>query len=95
MMAAKQRDGAVMTTGTLAIALSWIWIIRDHRADGEWLGVDEAVVGRIVEQAGRAPEPLVDWVRGDVLLFAFLVAGLLAGFTLGWFAHTLRAGSSS
>jgi hypothetical protein len=45
-------------------------------------------VGRFVEASGRHPaRPLIDWVRGDALLFAFLVAGLVAGFVIGWFAR--------
>ena len=43
-----------------------------------WPGVDDAVVGKIADAAGRhARAPLV---AGDLLLFAFLVAG----FVLGW-----------
>ena len=47
-----------------------------------WAGVDDAVVGKIAGAAGRhARAPFVD---GDLLLFAFLVAGILGGFVLGW-----------
>ena len=47
-----------------------------------WAGVDDAVVGTIAGAAGRhARAPFVD---GDLLLFAFLVAGILGGFVLGW-----------
>jgi hypothetical protein len=57
---------------------------------GAWPGVDDAVIGRFVREAGHpAPEPLIAWVRGDLLLFAFLCAGLLAGFMLGFFGRAL------
>jgi hypothetical protein len=56
----------------------------------EWPGVDDAVIGRFVREAGhRPPEPLIEWVRGDLLLFAFLCAGLFAGFLLGFFGRAL------
>jgi hypothetical protein len=59
-------------------------------APGEWPGVDDAVIGRFVREAGQPPpEPLIGWVRGDLLLFAFLCAGLFAGFVLGFFARAL------
>jgi hypothetical protein len=51
-----------------------------------WPGVDEAVVGKFAAAAGRhAHAPLVE---GDLLLFAFLVAGIVGGFVLG---YTFRA----
>lgn len=55
-----------------------------------WSGVDDAVIGRFVAEAGL-PEPhaYFDWVRGDALLFAFLCAGLVAGFFLGFYFRTL------
>jgi hypothetical protein len=49
---------------------------------GPWPGVDDAVVGRFAAAAGRhARAPLV---TGDLLLFAFLVAGIAGGFILGY-----------
>jgi cobalt/nickel transport protein len=52
-----------------------------------WAGVDEAVVARIAAEAGRhARAPLVE---GDLLLFAFLVAGIVGGFVLGYYFRTL------
>jgi cobalt/nickel transport protein len=32
---------------------------------------------------------LIEWMRGDLLLFAFLCAGLFAGFVLGYFSRAL------
>jgi hypothetical protein len=31
----------------------------------EWAGVDEAVIGRLVTDAGREPTPMIDWVQAD------------------------------
>lgn len=61
--------------------------------DGQWPGVDETVVGRFAREAGRSPtSPIIDWVHGDTLLFAFLCAGLVAGFVLGFFGRALFTG---
>ncbi len=60
--------------------------------DGQWPGVDETVVGRFAQEAGRSSaNPIIDWVHGDSLLFAFLCAGLAAGFVLGFFGRALFA----
>lgn len=54
-----------------------------------WRGVDDAVVGKFAAAAGRhARAPLVE---GDLLLFAFLVAGIVGGFVLGYYFRTLFA----
>jgi len=50
-----------------------------------WPGVDETVVGRYAGQHGRpARANLID-LKGDALLFAFLLAGIAGGFTMGYF----------
>ncbi|WP_438007689.1 hypothetical protein WME89_02500 [Sorangium sp. So ce321] len=55
-----------------------------------WDGVDEAVVRRVAEDAGRHDTgPLFAGLEGDLLLFAFLWAGLLAGFVIGYYARVL------
>lgn len=86
-MSIRARDVIVVTLGTLLVCGAWLLLVRGHAASGQWPGVDEAVIGRFVDASGRRAPPLLDWVRGDVLLFAFLVAGLLAGFVLGFFAR--------
>jgi hypothetical protein len=59
---------------------------------GPWLGVDEAVIGRFAREAGHAEaRPVIDLVQGDALLFAFLCAGLIAGFVLGFFGRAVFA----
>ncbi|WP_438026754.1 hypothetical protein [Sorangium sp. So ce233] len=57
--------------------------------DASWDGVDEAVVRRVAEDAGRHDTGPVFGLEGDLLLFAFLWAGLLAGFALGYFSRVL------
>ncbi len=54
-------------------------------ADGDWPGVDEAVVEKVAEEAGHpAREPYINTDKGDVLLFLFLVAGAVGGFVAGY-----------
>jgi hypothetical protein len=47
-----------------------------------WKGVDETVVEKYAEEAGRTPsEP---YIKGDLLLFMFLTAGAVGGFIGGY-----------
>ena len=55
-----------------------------------WPGVDEAVVEKFAEAAGRPPRPpLLDLGEGDVQLFLFLVAGAVGGFVAGYYFREL------
>jgi ABC-type cobalt transport system substrate-binding protein len=50
-----------------------------------WTGVDEAVVEKIAKEHGReARKPLIDPGSGDLLLFVFLLAGVVGGFAAGY-----------
>ena len=52
-----------------------------------WSGVDETVIEKFAEKAGRpAREPFINTDQGDLLLFVFLLAGAVGGFAAGyWF----------
>jgi ABC-type cobalt transport system substrate-binding protein len=55
-----------------------------------WVGVDEAVVEKIAREHGReARKPLIDPGEGDLLLFLFLTAGAVGGFTAGYYWRKL------
>jgi ABC-type cobalt transport system substrate-binding protein len=57
-----------------------------------WTGVDEAVVEKVASEHGHdAKRPLIDPGEGDLLLFAFLMAGAAGGFTAGYFWRKLVA----
>jgi ABC-type cobalt transport system substrate-binding protein len=57
-----------------------------------WTGVDESVVEKIASEHGReAKRPLIDLGDGDILLFAFLIAGAIGGFTAGYYWRKLVA----
>ena len=59
----------------------------------KWPGVDESVVEKIAAEHGRhASEPLINTDQGDLLLFAFLVAGSLGGFAAGYYWRMLLEG---
>ncbi len=50
-----------------------------------WSGVDETVIEKFAEKAGRtAREPFINTDQGDLLLFVFLVAGIIGGFIGGY-----------
>lgn len=55
-----------------------------------WSGVDEAVVEKIAKEHGReAKPPLINTGQGDLLLFVFLIAGVVAGFGAGYWWRML------
>lgn len=59
-------------------------------APKSWEGVDEAVVEKIAKEHGReAKPPVLDPGSGDLLLFAFLVAGAAGGFAAGYYWRRL------
>ena len=75
--------GAVALTVLVAVLVM-------HRSDAEWAGVDETVVEKFAQEAGReAREPLINTDRGDLLLFVFLVAGAAGGFVFGYYFRGL------
>lgn len=50
-----------------------------------WSGVDETVIEKFAEKAGRtAGKPLINTDQGDLLLFVFLIAGIVGGFIGGY-----------
>ena len=51
----------------------------------KWPGVDESVVEKYAKEHGReAHEPLINTDQGDLLLFVFLIAGVVGGFIAGY-----------
>lgn len=60
-------------------------------APRSWTGVDEAVVEKIASEHGREAKPLFAATdSGDLLLFVFLVAGVVAGFAAGYCWRKLK-----
>ncbi len=51
----------------------------------KWGGVDESVVEKVAEEHGRtAWTPFINTDQGDLLLFVFLLAGVVGGFIIGY-----------
>ncbi len=58
--------------------------------EGKWSGVDETVVEKFADEAGRpARDPYINVGEGDMLLFCFLVAGAIGGFVGGYYFRIL------
>ncbi len=53
----------------------------------KWSGVDESVVKKFAEEAGR--QPWESPIHGDALLFFFLLAGATGGFVAGYYYREL------
>jgi cobalt/nickel transport protein len=50
-----------------------------------WSGVDETVIEKFAEAAGRPTRaPFINTDQGDLLLFVFLIAGIVGGFIGGY-----------
>jgi ABC-type cobalt transport system substrate-binding protein len=80
----------VLITGGLLFALALSFLAGFGHADTKWPGVDEAVVKKFAEDAGRpAREPYLNFGEGDVQLFLFLIAGTMGGFVAGYYYRDL------
>jgi len=56
----------------------------------DWSGVDESVVEKYAKDHGReAKKPLINTDQGDLLLFMFLIGGVIGGFAAGYYWRTL------
>ncbi|RNC69223.1 MAG: cobalt ABC transporter permease [Desulfuromonadales bacterium] len=75
----------VILVPTILFAFSFFTL-----APRPWVGVDEAVVEKIAREHGReAKPPLINTDRGDLLLFVFLLAGVVGGFAGGYYWRVL------
>ncbi len=74
-----------LMTGLLVLIAAILTWFAFAGTPGKWPGVDENVVERIAEEAGRpAREPFINTDQGDILLFVFLTAGAVGGFIGGY-----------
>lgn len=61
-----------------------------------WSGVDESVVEHYAEKAGRSAwTPFINTDQGDLLLFVFLLAGVMGGFIVGYYWRILFSSGES
>jgi ABC-type cobalt transport system substrate-binding protein len=71
--------------------ISTCCILSDKAFAAEkWQGVDESVVQKVAKENGReAHVPVINTDQGDLLLFVFLLAGAIGGFTAGYYWRIL------
>jgi len=62
-----------------------------YAAEEKWPGVDDTVVGKYASEHGRSAKPGIIDLEGDALLFAFLIAGVAGGFTMGYYYRDFTA----
>jgi ABC-type cobalt transport system substrate-binding protein len=59
-------------------------------ASEKWSGVDKSVIEKVAKEHSReAREPFINTDQGDLLLFVFLLAGVVGGFLGGYYWKTL------
>jgi len=59
-------------------------------AGEKWSGVDESVIEKVAKEHGReARDPSINTDQGDLLLFVFLLAGVVGGFIGGYYWRAL------
>ena len=76
----------------MALSLTALIFASTAFAAADFVGVDEAVVGKFAANAGRAPTPpLLNADNGDLGLFLFLTAGAIGGFVCGYCFRSLRS----
>lgn len=74
----------------LAVSMFALFFPPAVRAVEKWSGVDAAVVEKYAREHGRpAREPLFNTNQGDILLFLFLLAGVVGGFAAGYYWRML------
>ena len=82
-----QARGGMKKAATILILAGLIFVgpacAPAHAAT--WAGVDKAIVEKVAGEAGRpAWKPFINTDQGDLLLFVFLVAGIVGGFIAGY-----------
>jgi hypothetical protein len=76
-----------LIVGSVLLALGLIVVSVALNTTAQWSGVDETVVKKFAEEAGRPPWE--SFIRGDALLFFFLIAGAAGGFMAGYYYREL------
>ncbi|MDD5348828.1 MAG: hypothetical protein PHQ12_01335 [Chthoniobacteraceae bacterium] len=75
----------VFLLAALAVVLAAVGVYFLGHVPAKWSGVDETVVEKYAEEAGRPPrKPYINTDQGDLLLFFFLIAGVAGGFVGGY-----------
>ena len=74
---------------SIVFAFTLLFFVNTASA-AKWSGVDESVVEKYAEEHGRAPrDPIINTDQGDLLLFVFLLGGIVGGFAAGYYWRVL------
>lgn len=85
--------GRLLFFAYFLLLTSYFLLPTSALAADKWGGVDESVVEKYAEEHGRkAREPFINTDQGDLLLFVFLLAGAVGGFTGGYYWRMLMEG---
>ncbi|MEK7376316.1 MAG: hypothetical protein AABZ57_04015 [Candidatus Margulisiibacteriota bacterium] len=81
-----RKNGAKIIT---VLLISLLLSASNHFAfaqdNTKWSGVDKTVVEKVAKEHGRSAwPPFINTDQGDLLLFVFLIAGVSAGFVMGY-----------
>jgi hypothetical protein len=81
----------VRSFGMMLLLLTAFCILPPATPAGDkWSGVDESVIEKVAKEHGReAREPFINTDQGDLLLFVFLLAGVVGGFIGGYYWRAL------
>jgi len=81
----------VRSFGMMLLLLTAFCILPPATPAGDkWSGVDESVIEKVAKEHGReAREPFINTDQGDLLLFVFLLAGVVGGFIGGYYWRSL------
>ena len=75
---------------TIVLFIAVFCIVTDRALGAQWSGVDETVIEKYAEEAGRSPrDPYINTDQGDLILFVFLLAGVVGGFIGGYYFRFL------
>jgi len=91
-MKRQRAEGRRLRALVLFILLGFFssFILHPSSFSADWVGVDESVVEKYAKDHGReAKEPLINTDQGDLLLFLFLIGGVIGGFAAGYYWRTL------
>lgn len=81
----------VRSFGMMLLLLTAFCILPPATSAGEkWPGVDESVIEKVAKEHGKeARTPFINTDQGDLLLFVFLLAGVVGGFIGGYYWRAL------
>jgi uncharacterized membrane protein len=79
--------------GILVLAVTGSVILARAHEEGPWIDSTDAVSAQSASAAGRqAADPLINTDQGNMLVFFFTLAGVMAGSVIGYYWRKLIIG---